>query len=215
MITSKQQGNISIIIVVLLLLVVGEVAYFLGTQRGQATLPQQSLSSPNPTAQASSPDKISLTPAEDETSNWKTHKYTDTQGFGYELKTPANWYVRAWGGGHANPEPIEIAQSFFGDNCGIGADDKISVIHFISTNPSVEVEKNSSSLKKDGFTSTTITTKDGQKVEKLTGNLTGKMDYYVYFASPKGYYQILSRQECSSELGEIFDRVISTLDMLP
>lgn len=215
----KQKGLTPIFILIGILLISGIVGgiYYLKIRKTESF--EERLSRQNPVLFPSiSPQQNNKPtpdiPQNDETANWKPFKMIST-GFGYEIKLPPGWDSTpfTWGEG-TQPLPEELAQNFFDKNCGINRG-KVMILHFLSSNPQQEIKKAVNDLKKDGFTSSTIHTKTGINIEKLTGNLIGKTDYYAYFSSTKGYYNVSGRDECVANYGQTFDQILSTFRFLP
>jgi hypothetical protein len=155
-------------------------------------------------------------PTANPTNDWQVHRFIDAQGFGYQLKLPNHWYSEPWTGGHSNPQPLELAQNFYGKNCSrpgrIISPNRISVLHYLSDNPQQKVAE-----------SITFQTGDPKVYEKSTipsqGNteitvLSNSEEFYAYAVSSKGYYQIHGSGECGNEVYGLYPQILSTFRFL-
>lgn len=157
----------------------------------------------------------------DSTANWKTYKFIDSTGFGYELKLPTKWYSSPWAGENDGQEPYEIAQNFYGESCGTQSvetkqDDRFYVIHHSGPHSKLDFEEETKLVKEDGFSNSKIIARDGTPLERWIVNKYGYTDIYVFVPSSKGYYEIFSRVTCTpaSEFKPIFDQILSTFKFI-
>ncbi len=173
--------------------------YYFGAKASKQNLPSAKVQ-----------EQPSIIPITDPTVVWKTFKFVDSTGFGYELKTRANWSSTPFGG-EANPEPKELAQNIF-KSCAKGTD-LIQIVHYKSSD--TQARLNALSQKKNGFTSSVITTQSGLSVEKFSADPAklGHLDQYVQIDTPRGYFIIFGRGECSTDFPTVFDQILSTFKL--
>lgn len=208
----EQKGSALLLIILGVVIILGAIGgiYYFG--KLQSVKPEAA-PSPNPVVTSQTPQPTPTpqpTSIPDTTTNWKVFQFTDSTGFGYAIKAPPDWNSRPFGG-EANPEPKEIAQNIY-KNCGGVKDDNVQILHFNDNNPQPTVNSNYNSLEKDGFTKSTINTQSGLVLNELTGEPVkiGLTDHYIYIITPKGYYSIFGRGECTSNFSTLFNQILST-----
>jgi len=155
------------------------------------------------------PATMQTTIPADETADWKTVKMFDSiSRLGYEVKAPPDWSInKGFEGGHSTPNPVELTLRFESKSCALQTVDYISIMHFLSSNPTASITDSINSLKENGYMSSFIKTGDGISVERLSDQ------NYIYVSIPtiKGYYYITGGINCDKyRVEQIFNQIIST-----